>query len=106
MELVVPGPHASAPLGSARRLRSARSCSSARGATCCCSDPPPARRCETDRDLGGIARQYLNHRHEASDECDWVLATFHAPLYCHTADAGQVAERCHVALDVLRSPRR
>src|SRR5690348_17128816 len=47
-------------------------------------------------DRGGIARQYLNHWHEASDECDWVSQTFRAPLYCHDADATQVAKRCRV----------
>src|SRR3712207_5584112 len=30
--------------------------------------------------LGGISRQYLNHRHEASPACDWVATTYGAPL--------------------------
>lgn len=47
-------------------------------------------------DLGGIERQYLNHWHEASAECDWVSETFQAPLYCHAADAQQVTKRCRV----------
>lgn len=46
--------------------------------------------------LGGIERQYLNHWHEASGECDWVAQTFQAPLHRHAADARQVAERCRV----------
>jgi glyoxylase-like metal-dependent hydrolase (beta-lactamase superfamily II) len=47
-------------------------------------------------ELGAIERQYLNHWHEASGECDWVSQTFHAPLHCHAEDADHVAERCHV----------
>lgn len=30
------------------------------------------------KDLGGLARQYLNHRHEAAPTCDWVGRTFGA----------------------------
>jgi hypothetical protein len=47
-------------------------------------------------DLGGIARQYLNHHHEASPACDWVASTFHAPLHVHEADARAVSEVCNV----------
>jgi glyoxylase-like metal-dependent hydrolase (beta-lactamase superfamily II) len=47
-------------------------------------------------DLGGIERQYLNHWHEASAECDWVSATFGAPLYCPAAEVEEVAQRCRV----------
>jgi glyoxylase-like metal-dependent hydrolase (beta-lactamase superfamily II) len=46
--------------------------------------------------LGGIARQYLNHRHEASPACDWVSATFGAPLFCHENERASVAETCSV----------
>jgi hypothetical protein len=38
---------------------------------------------EAVTDLGGIARQYLNHHHEASPACDWVASNFHAPLHVH-----------------------
>jgi glyoxylase-like metal-dependent hydrolase (beta-lactamase superfamily II) len=81
-------------LGSAHRLRYERSCSYAHTATCCSGalrDAAPQ-----ISELGGIRRQYLNHWHEASAECDWVRETFQAPLYCPAADAQQVAERCHV----------
>lgn len=47
-------------------------------------------------ELGGIWRQYLNHHHEASAECDWVSGTFGAPLHCHAADAPMVSEVCRV----------
>ena len=38
-------------------------------------------------DLGGIARQYLNHRHEAMFGSDWV----DAPLFCHVNERESVA---------------
>src|SRR6058998_3421527 len=46
--------------------------------------------------LGGISRQYLNHRHEAAPTCDWVAATFDAPLHCHAEEAPSVARTCNV----------
>jgi Metallo-beta-lactamase superfamily len=48
------------------------------------------------RERGGIARQYLNHRHEAAPVCDWVTQTFDAPLFCHADDAEAVSSVCHV----------
>lgn len=48
-------------------------------------------------ELGGIARQYLNHRHEAAPACDWVAETFGAPLHCHEAEEPSVAKTCRVA---------
>jgi len=47
-------------------------------------------------DLGGVPRQYLNHRHEAAPVCDWVAETFGAPLFCHEADAGSASAGCNV----------
>jgi hypothetical protein len=47
--------------------------------------------------LGGISRQYLNHRHEASPACDWVAKTFDAPLHVHEKEAPSVSESCNVA---------
>ena len=47
--------------------------------------------------LGGISRQYLNHRHEASPACDWVAKTFDAPLHVHKEEAPAVSETCQVA---------
>jgi hypothetical protein len=46
--------------------------------------------------LGGIARQYLNHRHEASSTSDFVAETFGAPLHVHEADAESVSESSRV----------
>jgi glyoxylase-like metal-dependent hydrolase (beta-lactamase superfamily II) len=48
------------------------------------------------RERGGIARQYLNHRHEAAPVCDWVSETFHAPLFVHADDADAVSAVAHV----------
>jgi len=48
------------------------------------------------QELGGITRQYLNHRHEASPACDWVRATFGASLDYHESERASVAETCTV----------
>jgi hypothetical protein len=47
--------------------------------------------------LGGIYRQYLNHRHEPSPTCDLVAKTFNAPLHVHEEEAPTVSEMCNVA---------
>jgi hypothetical protein len=43
-------------------------------------------------DLGGISRQYLNHRHEAGFISDWVTA----PLFVHENERDSVATKAHV----------
>jgi hypothetical protein len=43
-------------------------------------------------DLGGISRQYLNHRHEAMFASDWVTA----PLFVHEHERQSVTKRHHV----------
>jgi glyoxylase-like metal-dependent hydrolase (beta-lactamase superfamily II) len=48
-------------------------------------------------DLGGISRHYLNHWHEAGVGCDRIAAAFHAPLFCHEADAAEASKTCGVA---------
>ena len=48
------------------------------------------------KDFGGLSRQYLNHRHEASPTCDWVAKTFGAPLHCHENERRSVSESCNV----------
>ena len=48
------------------------------------------------RDLGGVERQYLNHRDEAAAGCDWVARTLEAPLHCHEQEREAVAEHCTV----------
>ncbi len=44
------------------------------------------------RDLGGIARRYFNHWHEAMITSERI----DAPLYCHEKDRASVAERVPV----------
>jgi Metallo-beta-lactamase superfamily len=41
--------------------------------------------------LGGVSRQYLNHRHEASLSSDWITSEYGAPLFVHRADADAVS---------------
>ena len=49
-------------------------------------------------ELGGIARHYLNHWHEAAfGGGDRVAATFEAPLYCHASERQSVSETTEVA---------
>jgi glyoxylase-like metal-dependent hydrolase (beta-lactamase superfamily II) len=43
-------------------------------------------------ELGGVSRQYLNHRHEAMFVSDWV----EAPLFVHTNERAAVAQEMHV----------
>ena len=43
-------------------------------------------------DAGGIARQYLNHRHEAMFASSWVKA----PLFVHERERESVAKKAHV----------
>ncbi len=47
-------------------------------------------------DLGGVARQYLNHRHEASFSSDWAAERFRAPLLVHEAEAQDVSKSSSV----------
>lgn len=51
---------------------------------------------ESMREMGGVSRQYLNHRHEASPVCDWVRSAFDATLHCHENERAEVSKSCHV----------
>ena len=46
--------------------------------------------------LGGVSRQYLNHRHEASPSSDWITRAYGAPLFVHRADADAVSRRAEL----------
>lgn len=48
------------------------------------------------RTLGGITRQYLNHRDEAAAHCDWVSQTFGSKLICHVAEREAIEKHCTV----------
>jgi glyoxylase-like metal-dependent hydrolase (beta-lactamase superfamily II) len=52
-------------------------------------------------DLGGISRQYLNHRHEAGFASDWVTA----PLFVHENERESVEARAHVRATFSRRHR-
>lgn len=45
---------------------------------------------------GGVSRQYLNHRDEASASCDIIREHFDAPLACHEAEREAVEDQCKV----------
>jgi glyoxylase-like metal-dependent hydrolase (beta-lactamase superfamily II) len=46
--------------------------------------------------LGGIRYQYLSHRHEASDACNWLSAQFSAELFCHAEEKEAISKVCAV----------
>ncbi len=48
------------------------------------------------RQLGGITRQYLNHRDEAAPHCDWVSETFGSKLVCHEEEKVAISRKCTV----------
>ena len=49
-------------------------------------------------ELGGVSRQYLNHRHEAMFASDRIAA----PLFCHEAERPSVAESVDVRASFSR----
>jgi hypothetical protein len=51
---------------------------------------------ESVRRLGGMARRYLNHWHEAGMGCSAIAETFGAPLLCHELERQHVSEKCSV----------
>jgi glyoxylase-like metal-dependent hydrolase (beta-lactamase superfamily II) len=48
---------------------------------------------QTTEELGGIARRYLNHRHEAEFVSEWPTS----PLFVHDKERDPVAEKIHVS---------
>ena len=48
-------------------------------------------------ELGGIARHYLNHWHEAAFGGGDLVARLEAPLFCHAAERAEVAKTAPVA---------
>jgi hypothetical protein len=47
-------------------------------------------------ELGGVARRYLAHSHEASFGCDEAAEAFDAPLVCHEKEQPEVSANCAV----------
>jgi len=54
--------------------------------------PPVAQQADAIGALGGAARRYLGHWHEAMFGCEGITA----PLHCHADDREEVAKRCAV----------
>jgi glyoxylase-like metal-dependent hydrolase (beta-lactamase superfamily II) len=99
LDTVIPGLHASAPerlpFGRGLDIRAYLLEREAGNLLIYRSDTLP-REAAAIRERGGIARQYLNHRHEAAPVCDWVTRTFDAPLFVHADDADAVSAVAHV----------
>lgn len=99
MDVVLPGLHASTPeslpFGPSLEIR-AYLLERERGNLLLYRSAALEAQAQAVNDLGGVSRQYLNHRHEASPTCDWVAQTFDAPLLCHADDAQSVAASCNV----------
>lgn len=95
METVVPGLHALAPeplpFAPALRIR-AFLLQRERGNLLIYSVTGLEAEAAAIEDLGGIARHYLGHRHEAAFASDWVAA----PLFVHENERKSVATTCHV----------
>ena len=47
-------------------------------------------------DLGGVSRQYLNHRHEAMFASEWLAETLEVPLFCHEEERRSVEDGYNV----------
>lgn len=47
--------------------------------------------------LGGLARHYLGHGHEAKVGHAEAAARFEAPLFCHEGDRAEVSKTCKLA---------
>jgi glyoxylase-like metal-dependent hydrolase (beta-lactamase superfamily II) len=99
LDTVIPGLHASAPerlpFGRALDIRAYLLEREAGNLLIYRSDTL-RREAAAIRERGGIARQYLNHRHEAAPVSDWVTETFGAPLFVHADDAEAVSAVSHV----------
>jgi glyoxylase-like metal-dependent hydrolase (beta-lactamase superfamily II) len=108
LDTVVPGLHASAPerlpFGSKLDIRAYLLEREAGNLLLYRSDTL-RREVASIRERGGIARQYLNHWHEAAPVNDWVSETFGAPLFVHADDADAVSAVAHVRATFSRRHR-
>lgn len=108
LDTVIPGLHASAPerlpFGPSLDIR-AYLLERAAGNLLLYRSDTLRREAAAIRERGGIARQYLNHRHEAAPVSDWVWETFGAPLFVHADDAEAVSAVAHVRATFSRRHR-
>jgi glyoxylase-like metal-dependent hydrolase (beta-lactamase superfamily II) len=62
------------------------------------STPAVADEAAAIEELGGVARHYLNHWHEAMlGGADRIAAAFGAPVFCHADDRQEAAEKVEIA---------
>jgi glyoxylase-like metal-dependent hydrolase (beta-lactamase superfamily II) len=108
LDTVVPGLYASAPerlpFGRSLDIRAYLLEREAGNLLIYRSDTLP-REAAAIRERGGIARQYLNHRHEAAPVTNWVTDTFGAPLFVHVEEAPAVSAVAHVRATFSRRHR-
>jgi hypothetical protein len=100
MHAVVPGLHASAPeplpFGRSLELRAfllARN----HGNLLVYNGAGVAGDVQVIEDLGGVSRQYLNHRHEAAFGLDHVADALRPPLFCHENERPSVSVKGKVS---------
>jgi glyoxylase-like metal-dependent hydrolase (beta-lactamase superfamily II) len=94
MQTVIPGLHASAPqaLSFARSLHvRAFLLQREQGNLLVYGTAMVADEARAIADLGGVARHYLNHWHEADLAGEAALGALGAPLFCHENDGTEVA---------------
>jgi glyoxylase-like metal-dependent hydrolase (beta-lactamase superfamily II) len=100
MHTVVPGLHASAaeplPFGRSLELR-AFLLARKQGNLLVYSGAAVADDVQAIEDLGGISRQYLNHRHEAAFGLDQIADTFGPLLLCHENERQSVSVKGKVS---------
>lgn len=100
MHSVIPGLYASAPerlpFGPSLEIRTFLLCRD-RGNLLVYSASTLASERAAVSEVGGIARHYLNHGHEAGFGCAMIADEFHAPLHCHESERRSVEAKCAVA---------
>ncbi|WP_205698928.1 MBL fold metallo-hydrolase [Conexibacter sp. SYSU D00693] len=101
MDLIAPGLHLTAPLdlGFGRVPLQARAALLVRpdhGNVLLYGAAAALPELDAVRDVGGVARQYLNHAHEATAEAAQLRDALGAPVHVHAADADEVARTVSV----------
>ena len=107
MQTVIPDLHASAPVALSLRPRPVRPscCRRRQGNLLIYSAGTVAHDARAIEDLGGIARHYLDHWHEAAfGGGERIASTFGAPLFCHEDDRQPAAKDGGHRRDVQRAP--
>jgi hypothetical protein len=99
MQTVIPGLHASAPeplpFGRSFELR-AFLLARPQGNLLIYNSTAVATDVPAIQDLGGVSRQYLNHRHEAAFGLEQIADAFGSPVLCHEAERRAVSAKGQV----------